>query len=545
MKKFIKGYQNPNILPLNEALINHYYDNDLVPYIVDAFKSLEVLPYIKILGYKFEPDESKIDMNEFIRTRNNSKSQKQLQTSYMYVQESRNAQITMKIELTLNGESKIIYKKLLIPKSDKDGYYLIKGKRYSLLYQLVDASTYTTRENLVYKSLTGVSIGRQSETLESTDGEVYKVPAFVIYMFGKPMNILLLYFASMGVSKTLRYFSVDKIISFSDNCEDEPEKYIYFMISKKIYIKVNRYFFKNYTYVQSIVKMIDLITTNRLTFDDLDNKNFWVEKIGSRSVTNPYNYYDKGKTTLLYFDRLLDETSKKILKVHGNNKNNIYAVVRWLVQNFNELRKKDNMSLINKRLRDAECLGSLLTKAFSERVNRIIRLGKKVDMEQLEGMFNFNGDIIITELQTSGLLRYDERINDQDLWNKLKWTTKGPNSLGGKNDKNISIKYRGIHPSYIGKIDLNVCGNSDPGTTGVLTPMCKTHGLYFSEVEEPEDFSYEFNKKQHEIFNDADADGFIDISRLGMNEYYDTLQKMSDIIDSCQVTRKIYKEDEE
>lgn len=83
-----------------------------------------------------------------------------------------------------------------------------------------------------------------------------------------------------------------------------------------------------------------------------------------------------------------------------------------------------------------------------------------------------------------------------------------------------------------------------PGTTGVLTPMCKTHGLYFSEVEEPEDFIYEFDKKRYEIFDETDADGFIDISRLGMDEYYDTLQKMSDIMDSCQVTRRIYKYDE-
>ena len=84
-----------------------------------------------------------------------------------------------------------------------------------------------------------------------------------------------------------------------------------------------------------------------------------------------------------------------------------------------------------------------------------------------------------------------------------------------------------------------------PGTTGVLTPMCKTNGLYFTEVEEPEDFIYEFDKEQYEKFNDIDSDGFIDISRLGMNEYYDTLQSMSEIIDSCGVVRRIYKEDEE
>lgn len=45
-----------------------------------------------------------------------------------------------------------------------------------------------------------------------------------------------------------------------------------------------------------------------------------------------------------------------------------------------------------------------------------------------------------------------------DFFLKLKLTSKGPNSLGNKNDNNISAKYRSIHPSYIGRIDLNVCG---------------------------------------------------------------------------------------
>jgi len=39
---------------------------------------------------------------------------------------------------------------------------------------------------------------------------------------------------------------------------------------------------------------------------------------------------------------------------------------------------------------------------------------------------------------------------------------KGPHSLGGNNSKNISIKYRGLDPSFLGEIDILVCGNSDP-----------------------------------------------------------------------------------
>ena len=43
----------------------------------------------------------------------------------------------------------------------------------------------------------------------------------------------------------------------------------------------------------------------------------------------------------------------------------------------------------------------------------------------------------------------------------LNTTIKGPNSLGNRNSKNISAAYRGLHYSFIGRVDLTVCGNSD------------------------------------------------------------------------------------
>ena len=68
-------------------------------------------------------------------------------------------------------------------------------------------------------------------------------------------------------------------------------------------------------------------------------------------------------------------------------------------------------------------------------------------------------EILLQRMHSSGILRFDDTINDMDFFTRLKYTTKGPHSLGGKNSNNISIRYRGIHPSYLGNIDLLVCGN--------------------------------------------------------------------------------------
>ena len=64
-------------------------------------------------------------------------------------------------------------------------------------------------------------------------------------------------------------------------------------------------------------------------------------------------------------------------------------------------------------------------------------------------------------MHTSGILRFDDEVNDMSFWSNFKYTIKGPHSLGNKNSNNIGVKYRDLHHSYLGKIDTLVCGNSD------------------------------------------------------------------------------------
>ena len=85
------------------------------------------------------------------------------------------------------------------------------------------------------------------------------------------------------------------------------------------------------------------------------------------------------------------------------------------MQNFSELRKKDNMDLGNKRLRCNEYIASLLTKTFSERVNRIIAMGSKVTLKNIEEIFKFQGDLILSQLNRSGLLYKESKYSDMLL----------------------------------------------------------------------------------------------------------------------------------
>lgn len=542
MKKFLQYYKNPNEERINYGLINRQYDDDIVDYIVDCCKSLEVLQYVEFLGYEHIVDEASINTSEYIDAKTRTKTKKNDPTRYMYLQDNRHTELRLKFRLSCNDETEVITKKILVPIPDDLMYYTIKGNRYFLMYQVVDNSTYTTKKSLTLKSMMPVIMKVKQHTAKSTENISYTAPTYTINIFRKDVDIMLFYLAKIGIKKTLKYFSVDKIINFTSEPIDE-ENNIYFNINSKIFLEVNKHFFNKYSYVKTIAFMLLTITTNRLTIESLFDKRYWIEAIGALGTTNKNSQYEKGINTLTFFDRIIDDTTKRILKVHPIHKKNIYSILRWMIMNFNELRKKDNLDLGNKRLRCNEYIASLLTKAFSERVNRIISLGNKVTLKNVKDIFKFPGDILINQLHRSGLLRYDDRVNDMDFYGKLRVTFKGPNSLGNNNENNIAAKYRGIDPSYIGRLDINVCGTSDPGTSAILTPFCKTSGLYFDDEHEPEDFKYLFDKDiSDELCNDDECLNITPVFN-DVNSYFDFHLKNNENNKNIKMNKKEKKED--
>ena len=63
----------------------------------------------------------------------------------------------------------------------------------------------------------------------------------------------------------------------------------------------------------------------------------------------------------------------------------------------------------------------------------------------------------------------------------------------------------------LGNIDLLVCGNSDPGTSGILSPFGKIEGLYFNDSREPDDYEFAFKQDIEKIMK-ADGVKYIEIT---------------------------------
>lgn len=383
MLAHMKEYENEWKDQLNVDLMTKSSDTPLYELVIDAWKSLEVVSCIKLVRWEYNTKESSIDINHHIRKR--KKGQKKEKVKYKFTKDDRYGCLSLWIDITAPEtdpktgvhivKHRTVKKDMLIPLQMEDGYFYIKGKRYYLIYQLLEKSTYTNPSSLTFKSLMPITLFRKSIKKSDTEGNPHILPMFNVQLFRKSVPIMLLY-AAMGLRASLGDLYVDDILTFVPDTDGvDLTRFICFPISQKCFIKVERDLFEKYQYVQSIVGGLLEITTNRFSIDNLYDPGIWYKKLGNNGKA------EKGRETIRNFQRILDNTTKKILKLHPYHTFDAYALLRYGMMNFNELRVKDNLSLENKRLRCNEYIVSLLTKELSEKLNHVISLGNRATIE--------------------------------------------------------------------------------------------------------------------------------------------------------------------
>ena len=229
-----------------------------------------------------------------------------------------------------------------------------------------------------------------TSTGEFTDvnGLHYTLPFYNVFVFKKEIPIILFYLKD-GFTNAMDFLGVSGAINLVEKIPRDEKDNIYFEISRnRCYLEVNRTLFNKHAYLQSIVGGILHVSTVRNTIESFEKPDVWIKKISGT------NNLEKGLDILNFLGRLLDETTKKNVKIHQYHRQDIYTILRWLCQEFTTLRLKDNLSLDNKRLRCNELISSLLTLEFSRRLNRIISLGEKATIDNYRELFKFPGDRI-------------------------------------------------------------------------------------------------------------------------------------------------------
>jgi hypothetical protein len=516
--RIYEHYKNPDEDRINKRLMNREFEKPIEEYVVDCFSSIhDVIDTIELVDSSFVIDVDKMEMSSYERTRSKRKADKK--QKYVHVEQSRVGELTMKFHVSDEFEGEPIELdytiRELIPIPDEHGKLLLKGVSYTPQYQLTETSTYVTSSNLVMKSLMPIRVKKQALEIRTDTGDLYNVHSFHAYMMDEFVNIFLYYFAKMGINDTIEYFNVGMFVSVlptSEITEHGKLPYaIYIECNKNIVIEVNRQAFFASEYIRNIVGTIVETIQPRTSFEELEDKEAWVTKIGgTKKTAKKEAHLELGKRYQTLFTRMQDKSSKETLRTTTHNKDTIYNIIRWICQNYDELRSKDNMDILHKRLRCNQYIGFSVNLIISDHIKKFVNttvITKEAMVTKYKNFFAFKGNEVISKIHTSGLMKYDDLVNDMNFFQKFKVTMKGPNSLGNKNSRNIAARQRALHPSHIGILGLDTCSASDPGITNYINPLCETDGLFFKGAPpEPEEAFYKLMVETGVIANDQSGE---------------------------------------
>jgi hypothetical protein len=495
MREYIPQLQNDFMDNINEGILLKKYDRPLEDYITEAFQSLNIVENYKLLDWKVVYNLDDFDDSEYNRRRDrkNVKSIRYVDESYLGYLELF-IKITGIIPRTTQTKSAIFRKKILLPIFDNDQNIVLKGTKYHLIYQMVDKTLYPTLNSVTIKSLMPVCVKcTRTHVVDIFDND-YQTQSYTIQIFKNMVNPFKMY-CQHGIRFALNYLEVDRVIGlFPEDTDTTDARFLYFKVND-IIIKVYKDAFEKFTYVANVTTMLyELFKDKEIVtmYRDIDDLKYWGLVFGDGRE-------NKIQSQQVFHQRLLDKTTRNELYIDENNKASIYNLIRWIIQNYHSLWKKDNLSMMNKRLRDAETIATLITAELSKRLNRPIILGDRATFDDFVRMISFSPDILIKKLHSSGMLRYEETINDMSMTSRCKVTRKGSNSLGNKSQRSISKRQRDIHYSMLGYVDVSSSSSSDPGQSLELSPFCKLHSFVFDESLEPNSFRPEWYKYLNEV----------------------------------------------
>lgn len=478
LSKYYKAFQLENPEKFNEDIIFLKEKDNILEKITDACKSLETVEGIKFDGAKY--------VNERILYKDSDPEKDE----YFEVDYEESRLINIEINFTLtkeneenNVETATIKKIISFPRLLDGRYYYINSVKYYPILQIVDAETYKTGQAITMRtSLQPIVIMKKKNTIQS---ENFGDEIEGYYVFSKIFNvkvpIFTYFFAHMGITETLKFFSLNdwEILEKNEvkNFDDYDDSYL-FKIGKMLYLRIPTDYLDNGDTQNKVMVMTFLNTfkaKDKLSIEKIDSLNYWLKKLGSYFTQNTSKFDVKGASVKASFERLFDDTTRRIIRIPEDDKQDIYTLLRWFLINYNNLLSQNNDDLANKRLRLNECFIFPLLDNWTQGVLRILN-GKNCTINKLKTLFsNINSDFLVHKCVISDNMRYMNNVNSIDLSNLLKITIAGNQSISNAKGE---IRGKTIDVSMLGRVCLVHTSNNDPGTTRMLTPFCKVNDTW-------------------------------------------------------------------
>ena len=390
---------------------------------------------------------------------------------------------------------------IALPRYVDKYYFRILGNYYNPIFQIVDGSTYNnSTSNSKTQTITlktqfmPIKVYKEYyELVDICDKQVHRCVLFASYVFTKKTDTIKFILGRYGFYGTLEMLGLEGIYiqKAEDNKPLDPNIFYNFSDKQgKIILSVIKRLFDKDNVTQSFCYTILKSVKKLDKFNEIYNPRYWNRVLGAdfQSAT-----LDKGIPVLDSLESIYDLEIKQSIRLPMEDKEDTYCILRWMMREFSYLKQRDNIDISTKHPRKAdEYLPAIYAKKISTGIYRISDKGKNISFKDVTRVIDTAPDYILKSINSANLVDYVDLVNDNDAELALSYTYKGISGLGDQgNGTAVPIIYRSVHPSHLGRVDLDSSSASDPGLSGIICPMAKVYNGSFSDYEEPngwEDF---------------------------------------------------------
>lgn len=389
------------------------------------------------------------------------------------------------------GELEVL---IILPIYVNKYYFRILGNYYNPIFQIVDGSTYNnSTSNSKVQSITlktqfmPIKVYKESyDIMDIVDGTVHRCVLFTSYIFNKKTDSIKFILGRYGLYGAEEMLELNGIyISKGDASPMDPNVFYNFTDPHhKIIVSVIKRLFDRDNVTQSFVYTILKSVKKLENFDDIYDPRYWNRMLGAdfQSAT-----LDKGIPVLDSFESIYDIRTKQSIKLPPEDKEDSYCILRWMMREFSFLKARDNMDISTKHPRQAdEYLPAIYAMKISRGLYRISDKGKNVTFKDVVRVLDTPPNYILKNINAANLVDYVDLVNDNDAELAISYTYKGISGLGDQGSGTaVPIVYRFVHPSQLGRVDLDASSSSDPGLSGLICPMAKINNGSFTDYKEP------------------------------------------------------------
>lgn len=389
------------------------------------------------------------------------------------------------------GELEVL---IILPIYVNKYYFRILGNYYNPIFQIVDGSTYNnSTSNSKVQSITlktqfmPIKVYKESyNIMDIVDGTVHRCVLFTSYIFNKKTDSIKFILGRYGLYGAEEMLELNGIYtSKGDASPMDPNVFYNFTDPHhKIIVSVIKRLFDRDNVTQSFVYTILKSVKKLENFDDIYDPRYWNRMLGAdfQSAT-----LDKGIPVLDSFESIYDIRTKQSIKLPPEDKEDSYCILRWMMREFSFLKARDNMDISTKHPRQAdEYLPAIYAMKISRGLYRISDKGKNVTFKDVVRVLDTPPNYILKNINAANLVDYVDLVNDNDAELAISYTYKGISGLGDQGSGTaVPIVYRFVHPSQLGRVDLDASSSSDPGLSGLICPMAKINNGSFTDYKEP------------------------------------------------------------